>query len=133
MAHFTRGSRDRQTAADDVFQARKFQNFMVPEANFHRKGPHCRTLAGMDPTDESAAGESSDAVEVPHQFLSPDALRGVVEAFVLREGTDYGAREFTHEEKVLQVLDGLRRGEVQILFDPGTETVTLRPVPARVR
>jgi uncharacterized protein YheU (UPF0270 family) len=85
------------------------------------------------PDESPAADEPSEAVEVPHQFLSPDALRGVIEAFVLREGTDYGAREFTHEEKVRQVLDGLQRGEVQILFDPGTETVTLRPKPAGAR
>jgi uncharacterized protein YheU (UPF0270 family) len=27
---------------------------------------------------------------IPHRMLSPDALRGVIEAFVTREGTDYG-------------------------------------------
>jgi uncharacterized protein YheU (UPF0270 family) len=75
--------------------------------------------AGLD-------GATAEPVEVPHRALSPDALRGVVEAFVLREGTDYGAREFSHEEKVQQVLDGLDRGEVRILFDPVTETVTLQ-------
>jgi uncharacterized protein YheU (UPF0270 family) len=69
---------------------------------------------------------AGEPVEVPHRALSPDALRGVVEAFVLREGTDYGAREFSHAEKVQQVLDGLDRGEVRILFDPMTETVTLQ-------
>jgi len=71
----------------------------------------------------------TEPLEVPHRELSPDALRGVVEAFVLREGTDYGAREFTHEQKVQQLLDGLQRGEVRILFDPATESVTLLPVP----
>ena len=30
---------------------------------------------------------------IPHHLLSPDALRGVIEAFVTREGTDYGAQE----------------------------------------
>ncbi len=70
-------------------------------------------------------GADGEPVEVPHQALSPETLRAVVEAFVLREGTDYGAREFTHEQKVQQVLDGLERGEVRILFDPATESVTL--------
>lgn len=68
-----------------------------------------------------------EPVEVPWRALSPEALRGVAEAFVLREGTDYGAREFSHEEKVQQVLDGLQRGEARILFDPATESVTLLP------
>jgi uncharacterized protein YheU (UPF0270 family) len=82
----------------------------------------------VDQPDEFAQDPPA-AVEVPHQLLSADALRGVIEAFVLREGTDYGAREFTHDEKVQQVLDGLARGEVQILFDPSTESVTLRRRP----
>jgi hypothetical protein len=33
---------------------------------------------------------------IPHRMLSPDALRGVIEAFVTREGTDYGAQEVPH-------------------------------------
>jgi uncharacterized protein len=77
--------------------------------------------------DGPAAPETSDPVEVPWRALSPDALRAVVEAFVLREGTDYGAREFSHEEKVRQLLEGLERGEARILFDPVTESVTLLP------
>lgn len=84
----------------------------------------------MNLPDDSELPEAAGPVEVPHELLSPDALRGVVEAFVLREGTDYGAREFSHEEKVQQVLEGLARGEVQILFDPETESVTLRPRPS---
>lgn len=84
----------------------------------------------LDPDSPAPANEeagTSDPVEVPFRALSPDALRGVVEAFVLREGTDYGDREFSHEEKVQQLLAGLERGEVRIVFDPGTETVTLLP------
>lgn len=74
----------------------------------------------FDPTEEAAP------VEVPPEMLSAEALRGVAEAFVLREGTDYGAREFSHEEKVEQVLAALARKRALILFDPGTSTVTLR-------
>lgn len=71
--------------------------------------------------------ELAEPVEVPWQALSPEALRGVVEAFVLREGTDYGERELSHEEKVQQLLGSLQRGEARILFDPVTESVTLLP------
>ncbi len=28
---------------------------------------------------------------IPHHMLSPEALHSVIEAFVTREGTDYGA------------------------------------------
>ena len=34
-----------------------------------------------------------EPVEVHYTALSPEALRGVIEAFVLREGTDYDERE----------------------------------------
>ena len=69
----------------------------------------------------------TEPVEIPADALSEDALRGVVENFVLREGTEYGARDFTLEEKVDQVLAQLRRGEARIVFDPATESVTLIP------
>jgi uncharacterized protein len=79
----------------------------------------------MQETEPSEPGESTEPVEVPHTLLSPDALRGLVESFVLREGTDYGAREFTHEQKVAQVMAQLARGDARIVFDPETESVTL--------
>ena len=66
-------------------------------------------------------------VEVPSGELSPEALRGVAESFVLREGTDYGERDVPFEAKVQQVLRQLERGEAKILFDPVTESVTLVP------
>ncbi len=68
---------------------------------------------------------SSEAVIVPHDQLSADALRGVIESFVLQEGTDYGAREFTLEQKVAQVLHQLERGEARILFDPASGSVDI--------
>jgi uncharacterized protein len=64
-------------------------------------------------------------VLVPHRELSPDALRGVIESFVLREGTDYGEREYSLDEKVAHVLKQLESGEARIEFDPDTETVGL--------
>lgn len=72
---------------------------------------------------------AKEPVIVPHTALSPEALRGLVESYVLREGTDYGAREFTHEEKVAQVMALLEKGEARILFDPETESVTLCTTP----
>ncbi len=72
-----------------------------------------------------------EPVLVPHTELSADALRGVVESFVLREGTDYGEREFTLEQKLAHVYLQLERGEAQIVFDPNTESIDI--VPTRPR
>ena len=69
------------------------------------------------------SGASRDPIVVPHTELSLEALTGVVESFVLREGTDYGEREYSLEQKVAHVLRQLERGEAQIVFDPNTQTV----------
>ncbi|MBC8028418.1 MAG: YheU family protein [Steroidobacteraceae bacterium] len=68
---------------------------------------------------------------VPHTELSPDALTGVIQSFVLREGTDYGVEEVSFETKVQQVLRQLERREAEIVFDQNTESIDIvvrRPV-----
>jgi uncharacterized protein len=67
--------------------------------------------------------EPAEPVRIPHQELSPDALRGVLESFVLREGTDYGSHEYSLDDKVAHVMRQLERGEAHIVFDPNTESV----------
>jgi uncharacterized protein len=62
---------------------------------------------------------------VPHTELSLDALTGVIQSFVLREGTDYGAREVDFDTKVQQVLRQLERREAEIVFDQNTETIDI--------
>lgn len=62
---------------------------------------------------------------VPHTELSEDALRGVVESFVLREGTEYGEKDFSLDQKLAHVVRQLERGEAQIVFDPGSETIDI--------
>ena len=69
--------------------------------------------------------EKPQPIVIPHTELSAEALRSVVESFVLREGTDYGEREVSLEQKVLQVMRQLERGEVQIVFDAALESVDI--------
>jgi uncharacterized protein YheU (UPF0270 family) len=75
--------------------------------------------------DNDRSKDTSQPVEVPYADLSADALRGVVESFVLREGTDYGSREYSLEQKVGHVMRQLHRGEARIVFDPDTESVQI--------
>ena len=71
---------------------------------------------------------------MPHTELSADALQGVIDNFILREGTDYGDHTYSHEQKVAQVLRQLERGEARILFDPLDSSVTIVAVrPGRKR
>jgi len=62
---------------------------------------------------------------VPLDAISPEALRALVEEFVTRDGTDYGAVERDLEAKVADVMRQLECGEVRIVFDPESETTTL--------
>jgi len=64
---------------------------------------------------------------IPHQMLSPDALRGVIEAFVTREGTDYGAQDVPLATKVLQEQQQHRAGTAVIVYDEETESCTIQP------
>ena len=69
--------------------------------------------------------EAPQPVEVPYADLSADLLHAVIESFVLREGTDYGEKEFSLEDKVARVMSQLKKGEARIIFDPESESVTI--------
>jgi uncharacterized protein YheU (UPF0270 family) len=79
----------------------------------------------MDDENPQMEDEIPQSVTVPYTELAAELLHAVVESYVLREGTDYGEREFSLEEKVAHVMGRLKRGEAQIVFDPETETVSI--------
>jgi len=81
--------------------------------------------------DESGDMASTAPVSVPHTALASDVLRAVLESFILREGTDYGERELSLDDKVARVMRLLERGDVGIVFDPPTGTVDIVTVRAR--
>jgi uncharacterized protein YheU (UPF0270 family) len=70
-------------------------------------------------------------MRIPPDALSADALVAIIEAFVLREGTDYGERETGFATKCLQVRKELDSGRAAIEFDQLTESVNIVPVAGR--
>jgi len=68
-----------------------------------------------------------EAVQIPLTRLSPGALERLIEEFILRDGTDYGATEQTLREKKAAIRRQLDHHEVIIVFDPETESPTLLP------
>jgi uncharacterized protein YheU (UPF0270 family) len=68
-----------------------------------------------------------NGVVVSHTHLTPAALRGLVEEFVTREGTDYGYVEKTLEQKVAALMRQLERGEAAIVYDPESQTTSIVP------
>lgn len=69
--------------------------------------------------------EFKPPVEIPMDQLSRDAVDGIIESFILREGTDYGVSEVSLEHKKEQIHKQLAKKEIKIVFDPNTESVTL--------
>ncbi len=61
------------------------------------------------------------------EALSDDALQGIIEEFVTREGTEYGAEQVSLERKCLQVREQLKRGEAAITWDEETQTCSVVP------
>ena len=74
---------------------------------------------------DDVSGPKVMPVTVPHDELSADALNGVVEAFILREGTDYGLVEASFADKRAAVMRQLEDGSVVIVYDPETRSVDL--------
>lgn len=64
-------------------------------------------------------------VKISPESISEDALYGIIDDYVLREGTDYGGTETPLARKREQVLLQLQNGTAEIWFDPATESATI--------
>lgn len=62
---------------------------------------------------------------IPYQELSADTLEGLIEAFVLREGTEYGEQDISLSEKVTQVKTQLQADQLVILYSELHESVDI--------
>jgi uncharacterized protein len=69
--------------------------------------------------------EDTSPVEIPQNELAPSTLRAVVESFVLREGTDYGAEDVPFDQKVADVMRQLERREAAIFYDPQSDSIDI--------
>jgi uncharacterized protein len=62
---------------------------------------------------------------IPYEKLSPEALQGLIEELVTREGTDSGYTRKSLEENVEMVKRQLRKGEAFIVFDEADQTANI--------
>jgi uncharacterized protein YheU (UPF0270 family) len=62
---------------------------------------------------------------IPYQELSADTLDGLIEAFVLREGTEYGEQDISLNDKVAQVKLQLQADQLVILYSELHESVDI--------
>lgn len=64
-------------------------------------------------------------IKIPHTELSDEALEGIIEEFVMREGTDYGHRDYSLDEKRSQVRAALESGQATITFEPRSSSTSI--------
>ena len=64
-------------------------------------------------------------MKIPYKELTEETLINVVDAFILREGTDYGHPEITIEQKRERVLSMLSSGSAEIVFYPENEHIDI--------
>lgn len=64
----------------------------------------------------------ANLLDIPLARLAPDALAGLLEEFASRDGTDYGERELSLEQKVVQLRTQLASGDMHLLYDSDSET-----------
>jgi uncharacterized protein YheU (UPF0270 family) len=57
-------------------------------------------------------------MEIPHRQLSPEALQGVLEEIVTRDGTEHTSVS----QKVARLQGLLEAGKARLVFDEQTET-----------
>jgi len=69
----------------------------------------------------------SQFVEVPAQRLQTDVLAALLEEYASRDGTDYGERELTLEQKTVSLREQLARGELVIVCELDGEHWDLLP------
>ena len=64
-------------------------------------------------------------LKVPIEALSDEALIGVIDAFILREGTDYGHVDYSMDAKRESVRQMLDVGKAEILYYPESEHIDI--------
>lgn len=62
---------------------------------------------------------------IPWQDISEPALNGIIEEFIMREGTDYGLEEASLEHKKQDLIEQLKSGRVVIVYSELHETVNM--------
>lgn len=63
---------------------------------------------------------------IPWQELEESTLYNVLDSFILREGTDYGERELSLEEKRSRLLAQLKADKVVIVWSELHESLDIK-------
>lgn len=64
---------------------------------------------------------------IPLEQLSNETLTAIIEDFILREGTEYGAEDVSKEAKITQVKKQLEQGSAVLVYSELHESVNILP------
>jgi hypothetical protein len=65
---------------------------------------------------------------IPYQSLAAQTLEAIIEAFVLQEGTEYGANDVSLEQKIQDVKLQLSNKTAVLVFSELHQTVNILPI-----
>ncbi|WP_206483224.1 YheU family protein [Thalassotalea sp. G2M2-11] len=64
---------------------------------------------------------------IPYQSLTAETLNNIIEAFILREGTDYGEYDVSLDDKITQIKQQLEQKKIVLVFSELHQTVNILP------
>jgi len=64
---------------------------------------------------------------IPLAQLSAETLLAIIEDFILREGTEYGAEDISKQAKIAQVKKQLELGTAVLVYSELHESVNILP------
>ena len=71
--------------------------------------------------------KDKSGIIIPYEKLSMEALEGLIEEFVTRDGTDTGYEKKSLVNDVEMVKRQLKRGDAVIVYDKSTKTSNIVP------
>ena len=64
---------------------------------------------------------------IPLEQLPHETLTAIIEDFILREGTEYGAEDVSKEAKISQVKKQLEQGHAVLVYSELHESINILP------
>jgi uncharacterized protein YheU (UPF0270 family) len=64
---------------------------------------------------------------IPLDQLPYETLIAIIEGFILREGTEYGAEDISKEAKISQVKKQLEQGSAVLVYSELHESINILP------
>jgi len=64
---------------------------------------------------------------IPLEQLPAETIHAIIEDFILREGTEYGAEDISKQAKITQVMQQLKKGSAVLVYSELHESVNILP------